>query len=117
MKYIKKFENLTIPKIGDYILTKYNVDDYKDSIPEIYVFLNNNIGKIIDKPNNNIHNIYIVQYENIPKSILYNFNYEKNSFNDKQYENYRIVNLNNILHFSENKFDINIFKNANKFNL
>jgi len=117
MKYLKKFENLIVPKIGDYILTKLPIDDVDEITMIINKFLNENIGKIVGINRHPVEYSYYVQYDNIPKDLFTNFNYTKHREDVIQYENYRIINLRYILHFSDKLFDINILKNANKFNL
>jgi len=114
MKYLKTFENLTMPKMYDYVLVKKPTDTTDELINNINTFLNNNIGKIVGITR---ESVYYVQYDNIPKYLFKNFNYEKNSVNDIQYENYRIINLKDIIYFSDKLFDINIIKNAEKYNL
>jgi len=52
MKYIKKFENINTPEVGDYVLCQED----GTGVPELENFLKYNIGKI-------------VKCENIPKNI------------------------------------------------
>jgi hypothetical protein len=114
MKYIKRFEDINTPQIGDYILAKLSNDNKDEIVIKINNFLNNNIGRIIDMSTNNS---YVVQYENIPEQIFRIFNHTKNNENDIQYKNYRYINLKNILHFSNKPFDIIIAKNSKIYNL
>lgn len=71
MKYLKSYENLNQPQIGDYVILtskeKYRRPQY------VINFLNNNIGKIIDIIDNNNQNI-IVKYDHITDEIK-NSNY------------------------------------------
>ena len=65
MKYIKKFENITDePQIGDYVLIKIHLIEYKKK-NEVNAFINNTIGVIIYISDIDIR----VQYDNIPDNI------------------------------------------------
>lgn len=113
MKYIKKFEYLLIPQIGDYILTNKSLKHYDDHIVDVYTFMNNNIGRIIDIRND----YYVVQYDNIPRNLRMYFNQLRYNSKNENYKNYRVVKRNEILFFSNKLFDINIIKNTQKYNL
>lgn len=115
MKHIKKFENMSKPEIGDYILANITDNKYNDEITiKIKNFLNDNIGRVIDTINNNA---YIVQYYNIPNDILNFFNHKGDNYNDEEYKNYRHLKMSDILYFSNNLFDIEMIKNSHKYNL
>ena len=106
MKYIKQY-NESIknePHIGDYILLKNNVSD----VEHIQKFVSNNIGQYIRK--NKYTKGYVIQYEGRwnrkrPKSVVEpaNFIFQ--------------VSKKEILYFSSNKKDVEIYLEAKKYNL
>jgi len=73
MKYIKTFENISKKfKVGQYVIVKYI-----SYTPQLYDFLNNNIGKIVSITEHfeiPKYIIYNVKYENIPDDIKWAFN-------------------------------------------
>lgn len=119
MKYLKSFENLNHPQIGDYILTKrvINQDELVDNINK---FTSDNLGIVIGinyNPNNK-ETSYAVQYENIPRTLTNNFNYIDTPLNpNNKYKNYRTIIPYQILHYSNKPFDINLIKQGEKYNL
>ena len=109
MKYIKTYENIdSEPKIGDYVIC---IDKGQDD-EEFIDFLSNNIGKIVSIGIKlYISYDYVVQYEYIPEEIAYYFHtYNKN-------KNSRPMNINEIIEFSENKKDLEMYIDAKKYNL
>jgi len=113
MKYIKLYEKLKKPKIGDYIICKEeNIND-----EALTNFLLSNIGQIY-KFNYGSYNLgklyaYVVEYNNIPKDLEINF---------REYPEYDKNNLITILPkeivaFSQNKEDLGIYINKMKYNL
>lgn len=117
MRYIKTYENINEPQVGDYVIgySLYFSDKTNN-------FLKNNIGKIIDSENNAYNNPeYRVQYEDVPDNVVdsvdfYTFvPYEGNRFAKRVY----FVKLvkSEINHFSKNKEDLEPYINANKYNL
>jgi len=105
MKHIKKFETTDKPQINDYVICH---EEYDDDVEGINTFLDNNIGQIIGRFNNNdITSPFLVKYENIPNDIGYMFNKDKS----RQMLNYEII------HFSKNKEDLEHVLSANKYNL
>jgi hypothetical protein len=90
MKYIKLYEeNIVEPKKGDYVVLKRMSGYYKDEIGKI---------DIIDYqyPGKNYYKIYIEDY---PSQIRYWFSRAE------------------ILYFSDNREDVDIFLNTQKYNL
>lgn len=97
MKYIKTFEKLGEPTIGDYVIC---VDkDYDDL--EFNNFLATSIGKVVKYQ----YDQYYVEYDNPPIYI-----------EDTWGNPIRFI-LDEILHFSKNKEDLEIYVQANKYNI
>ena len=70
MKYIKKFENLELPEVGDYVIFNMHYDNDELSV-EFGDFLNNNLGiiyKIYKSPHSGKYRLD-VKYKNIPKKL------------------------------------------------
>ena len=117
MKYLKTYENLNEPQIGDYCICYEERLDPNDNDNIILInFLKNNIGKIIrerdpniDAINPNIH--FFVQYENIPKELYIFFRFV-NGRNDV-----RGMSKKEILKYSKNKKELEIFIDINKYNI
>jgi len=112
MKHLKTIETInhidTIkngPQIGDYVLCN-EFTMYKD----FDNFQNNNIGKIINISKNDIIT-YSCKFTKIPKEISGFF---KNNGNTDGVRRYL---LNEIVHFSKNKKDLEIILQAKKYNL
>ena|ERR1035437_7669137 len=107
MKHLKKFENISEPQIGDYVLCedKYVIND------EVKKFLKNTIGKIINI-NDTTTPPYSIQYENIPNTI-------SNEYFDYLDVNttIRYMHKNEIIHCSKNKEDLEIYIESEKYNL
>ena len=106
MKHLKIYEELnnTKPKIGDYVICK-------DYLTEVYNFVLNNIGQIIDIVSNYHGDQYVIKFENIPENIknwFYNYNNDRNT---------RSYDENEILYFSNNKEDLEIILQTKKYNL
>jgi hypothetical protein len=72
MKYIKTYENMEYPQVGDYVLTSSSYSD------ELNDFLNNTIGKVTFKSTPRTgHELYdriTVKYSNIPINLDNFFN-------------------------------------------
>lgn len=90
MKYIKTYENLEEPQIGDFVVINVShITNFKD-------FIENNVGKII-KTDAHINWPYEIQYDIIKKSI--------------------ITSRKEILYFSKNKEDCEAYLASKKYNL
>lgn len=100
MKYIKLFEELNIPRVGDYVLLEI---EFSNSI-ELQNFINNNIGKIIRRNVN--HENLDIQYVDIPENIKYCFS-TKNS---------RVFHIHNIIIFGT-KEQMELELQVKKYNL
>ena len=95
MKYIRTYEDVDedvdVPQIGDYVICE---DDDTISFP-----IENYIGEIVDIENSVISN-----------DIFYKIEY-------KDLEDWWYFYFKDILHFSSNKKDLEMYVNANKYNL
>jgi len=109
MKYIKQYEELNsgLPKINEYVICE--VGDVFDTynISNLNLFLNNNIGQIV---NINRYDIYQIKYQNIPDDI-------SNMFTTINNNNVRNMRLDNILYCSKNKEELETLLSTNKYNL
>lgn len=111
MKYVKSYNSqfairesrIQNLKVGDYVICN-EIHELK----KITLFLNNNIGKILIREENNKTNV--VQYENIPADI---YTY----FSCCGYVNSRRIFDYEIIQCSKNKKDLEIYINQNKYNL
>ena len=103
MKHIKLFEELDIPKDGDYVLIheKFEFHD-NEFFALLENFINNNIGKIIGIFTYRV----IVEYFDIPEKIKYFFSIH----------NSREVNLHKIISFGT-KEQMELELQAKKYNL
>ena len=88
------------PQIGEYVICdegqKYGV------MTEFMLFLQQNIGKIVDIDNNK----YEVKYENIPDILRERF-----------YKGRRLMEIHEIKHHSYNIEDLKAILSGNKYNL
>jgi hypothetical protein len=101
MRYLKTYEeNSNEPQVGDYVICNF----ISNHIGKINCnFISNHIGKIIMKKKHNFYP-YNVFYENAPN--IY-FGISKTI----------VANRNNIIHFSKIKKDLEVYIDANKYNL
>jgi len=100
---VRKFNeslNEDEPKIGDYIIIKYD-----SIVGNAYNFITNNIGKFI-KYNSNRTFPYQIEFFNIPNDIESYFN---NNCRNYKYEE--------ILYWSNNKEELELLIQSNKFNI
>lgn len=108
MKYIKEIQSFPFtsePQKGDYVIINSNFPQ-----GEIVEFEKSHIGRIIkidELPPNNLYlREYIVEYDKIPNHLQDYFSGNKC---------YTTIDL--IEHFSPNKEDLEIYINAEKYNL
>jgi hypothetical protein len=108
MKYIKQYEELKEPQIGDYVIAT------DSEINSLNTFLIKSIGKIVyrysvfqDSITNNGPD-YLISYEDIPENIKQDFHWPDDS---------RPFYKKEILHISPNKEDLKVYVNAIKYNL
>jgi len=106
MKYIKTYETLNdFPKNGDYVICKNDYLYVATDRDDLNNFLKNNIGQIVDIQN--LKYSYIIKFNNVPTDIRDYFNTDY----------LRGFTRREILHYSKNKKDLELFINVNKFNL
>jgi hypothetical protein len=116
MKYIKKFENIKEePQLGDYVLVQIdlNMVAVKDKVNN---FTNSNIGKIVhiskvDYGRKNMHNLYLVQCENVPLLLKRDF------ITRFDFKNCLPIHENEILSFGKTPEDVQMKLKANKYNI
>ena len=110
MNHIKTYkQNISEPQIGDYVLCKEDIRDCKRK-----KFTSENIGQYIQKHGS----LYIVQYENIPKELKNQFiTPDNDQFPDVLKQNCAGMTREEILHWSEDKEDIEFILDTNKYNL
>jgi hypothetical protein len=90
MKYLKTFENVNEPEVGYFVIGDHINFTWAKNI------IKSNIGEIIKIDNNSGEIPYNVSYDNDNIFKLYD---------------------NEILHFSKNKEDLEIYIQVNKYNL
>ena len=105
MKYIKTFESLDGPQVGDYVVCEEGI-----GINELCDFINNTVGKII-KIDKSVLFTYIVKYENIPQDFKIYFNIFGSLDNSRGYS------TNELLFWSKNKKDVEEYLMSKKYNL
>jgi hypothetical protein len=96
------------PKLHDYVILNIN---WHPNLPELDLFLNNNIGQISKLKKNTKNPDYIqyqIIYENPPEE------FKKVYFTHNRYS---YVYRTNIKHFSSNKEDLEEILTAKKYNL
>lgn len=103
MKYLKLFESLEEPKIGDYVIMRINAQNDK-----INSFVNNTIGRLENKQTSR----YIVEYENVPKEIEGWF-----GFKSRDNKCSRTFSKDRLLFFDKNKEDLETKIMSNKYNI
>ena len=105
MKYIKTFEGLNNkePKIGDYVIC--TTED--QTAPGLKEFSEHTIGKCIK---NEIF-VVTIQYDYVPSEILYT------NFDSTGKLPTRWMTKDDILYFSPNKEDLEIYIDSDKYNL
>jgi len=116
MKYIKTFEELNIglPEINDYVICE--VGDISYNISNLNLFLNNNIGQIVNI--NKRFDIYQIAYQNIPDDISDMFiSNISNMFINKYNNDVRNMRREDIKYWSANKEELETLLSTNKYNL
>ena len=98
-------ENFGYLQEGDWVIC--TVRNYNSISAELINFLNTNIGKYMENDHTNFRP-YVIKYENVPQIL----NIGKFNGNMTRY-----VDKNEIIHFSPNKEDLQIYIDANKYNL
>ena len=106
MKYIKKYENVEEPQVGDYVLMRTDSKniDYRN-------FLKNNVGQIIEMESD-FH--MSVKYENVPIKFIKMGLFVWSSV---EQEYYHTFNKRKMLVFSDNPNDLELKFQMRKYNL
>jgi len=129
MKYLKKYENIKEPEIGDYVLcqdltNKFTSGSRKITQEKFKLFLTENIGQVVGKGSDTIR----VKFENIPNDVdilEYAFlvqtdirikNVDFDRINDK-YSNIATFEFGEIVYFSPNKEDVEMKISTSKYNI
>jgi hypothetical protein len=119
MKYIKLFEdidnNLHDLQVGDYVICYCSDPDRDFDADSINSFLSNSIGLVFEPSSNYEESFlkkqgyfkYPVKYDNVPDDML-------NYFNSSDY---RYMYFKEILHWSSNREDLEIYLDINKYNI
>jgi hypothetical protein len=109
MKYIKTFENINEPQIGDYVVCEEEYQRYSSGN-----FARENVGEIIDTSENGYY--YIIKYENVPENLKDEL-YFKDLDSDKEYSDVIPMNRNEIKFFSPSKEYAESYISSKKYNL
>jgi len=108
-----KKEGNKVPKVGDYVICKEYSDGNGNSNDEFFLkFLSENIGQII-KINlyNTINCSFVVEYNDVPRELSEYFSYENYRSNSRK------MFIDEIVYFSKNKKDLDMYITANKYNI
>jgi len=105
MKHLKIYKELSEPEIGDYVICNWrNADDEH----EANIFIRNNIGQIINIIKYSM-NSHIIRYDNIPADLhMYTAASDSTAFRLARQD---------ILKFSKNREELEMYINLNKFNI
>jgi len=110
MKHLKEYKSN--PKIGDYVICQED-NNFRSDLNN---FLLNNIGEIVSidtlySSDGKGYNLYVTKYDTVIPIKL------KNLFIFDEFSDRRGFYPDEIIHKSENKKDLNIIIDANKYNL
>ena len=113
MKYLKTFENVNEPQIGDYVAVEEEFYASSDATDQLFDFTSTHIGKIVTyKPNHfKGENVFCVKYENVPEKLQYAF---EDVNLQKMCRNMLLVE---IKFWSKNKEDVEEYLASKKYNL
>ena len=119
MKYIKTYEGLKKPEIGDYVVCEEDVDELtpkKDYI-DVHNFTSNNVGVyVIHKNNTNNDFHYVIKYENIPEELEIDF-MDDDTDNYNEFTSCRRMSLGEIVYWSKDKEDCEVYLSTKKYNI
>ena len=105
MKYLKRFETVhTKPKVGDYVICE---EDEESTLSDIKLIINNNVGKVVSYDSNNKYQYDVLYDVDIPEKIESQF----------IYGNQRQMKTHEIIYWADNKEELEVILNANKYNL
>jgi len=105
MKYIKKFESVDAPQIGDYVVCQDGLSPSSDNDNLLNDFMSNNIGVIVMYDPKSSYG-YEIEYNNIPDNAMEYFS-----------NNYILVSKSEIKFWSKNKEDVEAYLSGKKYNL
>ena len=116
MKYLRLYEQNSMPQIGDYVVCRMDarMDALKEDLKIFIDFFDNNIGRVEKMTNDNMREDlpstyleYPIVYTGVPKRM-------KDFFN---YSDYRYMLKSEIVFWSKDKDDCEIYIMTNKYNL
>ena len=121
MKYLRTFESINGPSVGDYVIVKSDFLDVDEEEPNIHIFnnfVNTTIGKLIKVDSS----IVIISYDNVPDIIKDWFASDiesKRAFKlgDLVGDNIRSFKLSEVVGWARTKEDLEIKINANRYNI
>ena len=119
----KLYETIKKSPTKKALVRDYKIDDYVICESEGFSILNdftlNNIGKIIDILDiRRRSDIYVVQFDYIPKKLRNGFQITHSDFDiNKTYDNSITFNREEIKYLSDDKLDLEVLVNSNKFNI
>ena len=114
MKYIKKFENNNLIEVGDYVLIKtVGAITSNEIIKKSKEFVDTHIGKCLNINNSQTPSDITIVYENIPSDIHSYFLMYSNLKNTGE----RKFQINRVIAYGKTIEEVEIKKNASKYNL
>lgn len=107
MKHLKTYEIIknNDPQIEDYVICRVLYIS-NDKLKNLLNFIENNIGLIVGLDTSSYNTRFVVEYDNIPKEI-------KNYFKSNVF----FFSKEEIVKWSKSKKDLEIYIDANKYNL
>ena len=105
MKFIKKFEDLGGPQVGDYVVCEDTVYGF-----ELQNFTNSHVGRFIKEEDG----FYIIKYENVPRNLKFDMTYANRN---NSYSDVAIMNEGEIKYWSKDKEDCEAYLAAKKYNI
>jgi len=104
------------PQVGDFIVAS-GWENRNDDLPtEVKEFASNNIGQILIIRKREWLK-YVVKYEDVPENLIGGFMYRLLSTGLHQDPVVCLLDMENILYWSKNKEDAEVYLNALKYNL
>jgi hypothetical protein len=111
MKHVKKYEAHNIrPKVGDYVICEELSSYYSksDNYEKLIDFINSSVGQI---KSIGVNELYVIEYFDVPSIITSYFNYDKNN------NSFKIMDEDEILHFSSSREELELKLVSIKYNL
>ena len=111
MKYIKTFESVDEPQVGDYVIC----DEEQLSDKDVTDFVNSHIGIIFKTLNNGrFPNEYVVKFKDVPESLVMKYSFD---YGDTYMLNARKIYRHEIKCWARTKEELEHKIAANKYNL